>query len=172
MIQAAGLLVYRKSTQAAQPAAGYEVLLVHPGGPFWAKKDDWSIPKGETNEGETLLQTAAREFKEEVGVLPPLEHLVDLGSGKASSSKTNYIWAVEGDIDLKDFSCSSTVTMPWPPKSNNNVTFPENDRAEWFDINLAYSKVFKSQMVFIERLAEQLHVGLAGIIEPTNSTLF
>ncbi len=166
MVQAAGLVVYRKA------AKGYEVLLVHPGGPFWAGRDDWSIPKGELDEGETLLQTAAREFKEEVGVLPPLDDLVDIGSGKVSSGKTNYIWAVEGDIDLKNFKCSSTVTMPWPPRSDMLVTFPENDRAEWYDLTAAYSKVFKSQMVFIERLAEYLNVQLHEITKPTNSTLF
>ncbi len=148
------------------------MLLAHPGGPFWAKKDDWSIPKGELIEGEALLETAAREFREEIGALPPLENLVDLGSAKASSSKTNYIWAVEADIDLKDFVCNSSVTMPWPPKSDTLVTFPENDRAEWFDLSDALSKVYKSQMVFIERLAQHLQVGLAEIIEPTNSTLF
>jgi predicted NUDIX family NTP pyrophosphohydrolase len=166
MKQASGLLVYRKREDKV------EVFLTHPGGPFWARKDEWSIPKGEVDDGETLMETLKREFIEEVGVEPPLDEVFDLGTAKASGDKMNYIWAAEGDIDLADFHCDSMVTMSWPPRSDKLVTFPENDRAEWFEINRAYSKIFKSQMVFIERLARKLDVPLSSVDTPTDSTLF
>lgn len=166
MIQAAGLLIYRKWN------GKIEVLLAHPGGPFWAKKDDWSIPKGETDPGETLVQTAEREFVEETGIVPPLDNLIDLGEAKSSGGKVNHIWAIEADIDISMFHCTSMATMQWPPRSGKTVEFPENDRVEWFEISLAYGKIFKSQMVFIERLAEHLDVSVDPPVVPTNSTLF
>ncbi len=171
MIQAAGLLVYRKAAQAAQAAAGYEVLLVHPGGPFWANKDVWSIPKGELEDGETPLQAMEREFREEIGIAAPRNNLISLGDMK-QGSKVNHIWAAEGDIDLTQVHCDSMVTMEWPPRSGKTIEFPENDRAKWMELPVAREKVYGYLAVFIERLAEHLHVGLAEIIEPTNSTLF
>lgn len=152
MIHAAGLLIFRKHQ------GYYQVMLAHPGGPFWAKKDDWSIPKGEVDEGETLLQTMEREFIEETGFEPPLDNLIDLGSSKVSGGKTNYIWAAEKNIDLHDFHCDSMATMVWPPRSGMMVTFPENDKVAWFSLGEAYHKIFRSQTIFIERLAEYLGI--------------
>src|SRR5487761_1565562 len=101
MKHSAGLLVYRTNGQKV------EVLLVHPGGPLWAKKDSWSLPKGELNEGEEFLAAAHREIREETGLRPPKGKLIYLGSAKQNSTKTVYIWAVEGDIDLKNFISNS-----------------------------------------------------------------
>jgi predicted NUDIX family NTP pyrophosphohydrolase len=156
MIQAAGLLLYRKTSQK-----GVEVFLTHPGGPFWVNRDEWSIPKGEVDKGETLLQGLEREFIEEVGVRPPLVDLIDLGFYPVDPNKVNYIWAAEGDIDPADVHCDSMVTMSWPPRSGKKITFPENDKAAWFDLDTARKKIFKSQTVFLERLAEKLGVGAA-----------
>lgn len=165
MKQAAGLLVFRKQQGRV------EVLLTHPGGPFWAKKDVWSIPKGELEEGESHLVALKREFIEETGIEPPLDNLIDLGEAKASS-KNNHIWAVEADSDLTKFHCASMVTMEWPPRSGKQETFPENDKAEWHGLPRALSKVYKSQAVFIERLAEHLGVDLTPPEEPVNTSLF
>lgn len=166
MKQAAGLLVFRKQDN------NYEVLLTHPGGPFWAKKDVWSIPKGELEDGEEPRDALRREFLEEIGIEPPMEGHIDLG--KAKSSKVNYIWAVEADLDITQFHCDSTVTMVWPPRSGQEVTFPECDRVAWFELRTAYAKAYKSHAVFIERLAEHLKVDLneAPEPEPANPTLF
>ncbi len=106
-VRSAGLLVYRRSKEL-------EVLLVHPGGPFWAKKDVWSIPKGETEEDEDLQAAAIREFREELSVDVPEGTHTGLGSAK-QGSKTNYIWAVEGYPDIRGF-VSNTFTMEWPAK--------------------------------------------------------
>jgi len=149
--QSAGILVFRKVNGAA------EVLLVHPGGPFWAKKDSWSIPKGELEADEELLSGARREFEEEVGFPPPKGELIDLGESKQSGGKINFIWAVEGDVDLKNFQ-SNNFTMEWPPKSGQQQEFPENDRAAWYDLTTARSKLFKAQASFIDKLAEALNV--------------
>lgn len=165
MKQAAGLLIYRRQN------GKIEVLMAHPGGPFWAKKDDWSIPKGEVEEGENLQEAAQREFIEEIGIDPPMNELIDLGDAKASG-KVNHIWAAEADLDLKMFHCISMATMQWPPRSGKEVTFPENDRAEWQELSVAHAKIFKSQMIFIERLAEHLGASLQPAETPTNSTLF
>ena len=109
--QSAGLLLYRQS------AKHYEVLLVHPGGPFWAKKDRgaWSIPKGEYAEGEDILEAAKREFSEETGGTPPSSGYQDLGGEKQPSGKLVHIWAVAGDFDLKNFK-SNTFELEWPLK--------------------------------------------------------
>lgn len=146
MIQSAGLLVYRVVGDRVQ------VLLTHPGGPIWGKKDWWSIPKGELDDGEELLAAARREFIEELGVAPPEGELVDLGSIRQNSSKTNYIWAVEGDVDISHF-VSNTFTMEWPPRSGVQQEFPENDRAAWFSVRTAQRKVFKDQAAFFDRFA-------------------
>lgn len=154
MKQSAGILVYKKE------GAGIKVLLAHPSGPFWAKQDTWSIPKGELDEGEDHIKAAKREFEEELGVKPPEGKLIDLGSTKQSGNKTNYIWAVEGDIDTNTLQFNSTFTIEWPPGSGNMREFPENDRAEWFNLSTAKTKLFKAQILFIDRLAERLGVTL------------
>lgn len=162
----AGILVYRKKNGTA------EVLLTHPGGPFWAKKDTWSIPKGETDEGEDLISAAKREFEEEMGSNPPENQFHDLGQSR-QGDKINYIWAVEGDFDITRFVCTSTVTMEWPPKSGQQQSFPENDRAQWFSLGEAKKKVYKSQTVFIERMAEMLEVKIPDDqLPPTQPSLF
>lgn len=137
-----------------------EVLLVHPGGPFWSKKDTWSIPKGETEQNEDLQSAAKREFKEEVGLEPPKGSLYELGQSKQGSGKINHIWAVEGDLDINKFVCTSTFTIEWPPKSGVQQVFPENDRAAWHSLGDAKQKLFKAQHLFIDRLATQLNVDL------------
>jgi len=149
--QAAGILVFRQITDTV------EVLLVHLAGPMWAKRDCWSIPKGELDEDEDHLEAAFREFEEELGSAPPVGELIELGSLKSSGNKMNYIWAIEGDFDVTTFK-SNTFTMEWPPKSGQQQEFLENDRAAWFDLPTAKRKLFKSQIDFIDRLAERLAV--------------
>lgn len=148
MAQSAGILVFRKRGNTV------EVLLVHPGGPFWAKKDSWSIPKGELEAGEQRQSAALREFEEEVGFKPPDGELINLGEAK-QNSKVNHIWAVAGDVDLKQFK-SNSFTMEWPPKSGQEQEFPENDRAAWFDLATAKTKLYQYLAVFIDRLAEAI----------------
>jgi predicted NUDIX family NTP pyrophosphohydrolase len=155
---ASGLLLFRKANETV------EVLLVHPAGPIWGKKDVWSIPKGEHDKGEEPLEAAYREFEEEVGIRPPAGELIELGSLKASD-KENFIWALEAEVDLSNFK-SNTFTMEWPPKSGKQQEFPEVDLAEWFDLATAKTKLFKSQIGFIDRLAEKLNVEL-----PTQQSL-
>lgn len=155
MIQSAGILVYR--LKDGKP----EVFLAHPAGPFWAHKDTWSIPKGELDDGEDHLKAARREFEEEIGMALPEGELIDLGSIKQNSRKTNYIWALEGDLDPAKFHCSSMFTIEWPPKSGTQQEFPENDRAEWFSLEEAKQKLFKNQLGFLDRLAEHLGVEVA-----------
>lgn len=147
-----GLLVYRKGAQSV------EVLLGHPGGPFWARKDSWSIPKGEVGSDETEQTAAQREFQEETGLDVPEEPRLYLGEAPQGSSKINHIWAVEADPDLAKFQCSSQVNIEWPPKSGNNLEFPEIDRVAWHSLSQAGKKLFKAQTVFIERLAEELDI--------------
>jgi len=132
---------------------GVEVLLVHPGGPFWAKKDlgAWSIPKGEYSEAEEALAVALREFEEETGLRPqgdfqPLGELVQLGR------KIVRAWAVKGEFDVKTLK-SNMFELQWPPKSGRKASFPEVDRAEWFSLDKAYKKILPGQKEFIARVA-------------------
>lgn len=155
MVQSAGILVFRKL--GSEP----EVLLAHPGGPFWAKKDTWSIPKGECKANEDLLVAAKREFQEETGLEIPAGKLLELGAVKQSSSKTNHVWAVEGNPDTSGFK-SNTFVMEWPPKSGQEQEFPESDRVAWFPLSKATQKVYKNQVAFLERLTETLGVDLSG----------
>jgi predicted NUDIX family NTP pyrophosphohydrolase len=148
--QSAGILVFRRSSKAV------EVLLVHPAGPIWGYKDVWSIPKGELDGDEDHLTAARREFLEELSMPPPDGELIELGQSRQSSGKVNFIWAIEGDLDLTNFA-SNTFTMVWPPRSGITAEFPENDRAEWFDIATAKQKVFPDQIVFFDRLAAHLN---------------
>jgi predicted NUDIX family NTP pyrophosphohydrolase len=150
MKPSAGILLFRSSKN------GYQVLLAHPGGPFWAKKDKWSIPKGTVEEDEELILAAKREFQEEVGMVAPDQGMIELGLIK-DGSKTNYIWASQGDFNPSTFS-SNTFTMEWPPHSGLESEFPENDKADWFSLAMAKRKLFKGQVGFIDRLAK--HLGL------------
>ncbi|SCK27820.1 Predicted NTP pyrophosphohydrolase, NUDIX family [Variovorax sp. HW608] len=146
-IRSAGLLMYRRKYGAI------EVLLVHPGGPFWAKKDEgaWSIPKGEyDSEAEDALEAAKREFTEETGFPPGSIHR-SLGEARLRSGKVVAAWAFEGDCDPKA-SVSNTFELEWPPRSGQRVRYPEADRAEWFAIEEACRRVHPAQRVFIERL--------------------
>jgi predicted NUDIX family NTP pyrophosphohydrolase len=132
-----------------------EVLLVHPGGPFWAKKDAgaWSIPKGEHEDGDDPRACALREFEEELGTpLPADAELVELGSVKLKSGKQVTAYAVEGDLDA-DSITSNTFTMEWPPRSGRTREFPEVDRAGWFDLARAREKLNPAQAEFLVRLA-------------------
>ena len=131
-----------------------EVLLVHPGGPFWARKDAgaWSIPKGEHEEGDDPRACALREFEEELGTpLPADAELTDLGSVKLKSGKQITAFAVEGDLDA-DAITSNTFTMEWPPRSGRMREFPEVDRAGWFDLDAAREKLNPAQAELLVRL--------------------
>jgi predicted NUDIX family NTP pyrophosphohydrolase len=134
-----------------------EVLLVHPGGPFWAKKDAgaWSIPKGEYSEGENPLAAAKREFAEETGVSLDGD-VIPLGEVKQASGKVVIAWALEGDLDTKLIQ-SNTFTIEWPPRSGLMQEFPEVDAAGWFSLGDAQGKLLRGQVQFLIRLSE--HVG-------------
>jgi predicted NUDIX family NTP pyrophosphohydrolase len=144
--KSAGILMYRRS------GPGLEVLLVHPGGPFWAKKDlgAWSIPKGEYEDSEDPLAAARREFREELGAEPDGAFL-DLGRLIQPSRKEIIAWAVEGDFPVAALT-SNTFEMEWPPKSGRKQRFPEVDRAGWFHPEDARRKILPGQVEFIERL--------------------
>ena len=155
MKQSAGLLVFRRLHEQV------EVLLVHPAGPFFGHKDVWSIPKGELDGDEKLLAAAYREFAEEVGVVAPLGEPIALGSHQQTSGKLNFIWAVEGEVDVTQFA-SNTFTMEWPPKTGRQQEFPENDQVAWFIVGVARQKLFTYQRVFIDRLLAQLDQRIAS----------
>ncbi len=146
----AGLLLYRTAKGAP------EVLLVHPGGPYWARKDDgaWSIPKGLTDQGEEPLAAARREFEEETGHRPEGE-FIPLGDFRQPSGKTISVWAVAGDLELKYFR-SNIFAMEWPPKSGRTQTFPEADRAAWFTLHEAQRKILKGQRAMLDVLRDRL----------------
>ena len=152
MKRSAGILLHRAAGD------GVEVLLVHPGGPFWAKKDlgAWSIPKGEVDEGEEARDCALRELEEELGSPPPLEpeELVELGSVR-QRAKVVEAWAAEADFDPATLE-SLTFSMEWPPRSGRQQEFPEVDRAEWFDPETARRKILPAQAELIDRLLERL----------------
>jgi predicted NUDIX family NTP pyrophosphohydrolase len=133
-----------------------EVLLAHPGGPFWKNKDDggWSIPKGEYSEGESALDAARREFREETGFEPGAD-FVSLGEIRQPSGKIISLWAFEGDCDPAKLR-SNTFEMEWPPKSGRMREFPEVDRADWFSLAAARRKLLKGQLGFLDRLAAKL----------------
>jgi predicted NUDIX family NTP pyrophosphohydrolase len=146
----AGILLFRRAP------AGIEVMLVHPGGPFWAKKDAgaWSIPKGLADTGEDLLEAAKREFLEETGMTVDGEFL-ELGAHKQAGGKTVVAWAREADFDpalLKSNMC----TLEWPPRSGKTAEFPEVDRAAWYSIDETLTKINKGQKPIIVALVERL----------------
>ncbi len=153
MKQSAGILLYQFQQQQLQ------VLLLHPGGPFWAKKDEgaWTIPKGEPAEGEDLLQAAKREFMEETGhamtwacrALAPIQQ---------KGGKLIHVWAAEGSIDASLVK-SNTFELEWPPKSGKVSQFPEIDRAGWFETEEAFRKILPGQAGFIHELKSLLGRG-------------
>ena len=149
--RSAGILLFRRSGEAL------ELLLVHPGGPFWARKDDgaWSIPKGEYDETDDDAQAAAlREFEEETGQPLPLAEdtqLIELGSARQASGKVVTAWAAEGDLDA-DAAVSNTFELEWPPRSGKLQQFPEVDRAAWFAVDAARVKITRGQLPFIDAL--------------------
>lgn len=145
--QSAGLLPFRHSGGEVQ------VLLVHPGGPFWTKKDlgAWSIPKGEVDPGEEPLACARREFEEEIGTRPEGE-FISLGEIRQSGGKLVHAWAFEGDCDTAKIR-SNTFSMVWPPKSGKLHSFVEIDRAEWFTLEEARHKIIEGQVPFLECLS-------------------
>jgi predicted NUDIX family NTP pyrophosphohydrolase len=147
----AGILLYR-----LRPA-GPEVLLGHMGGPFWAKKDDggWSIPKGEHGPDEEPLAVARREFEEELGSVVPAQEFVPLGELRVTSGKALTVWAAEGDLDAAA-ARSNTFELEWPPRSGRLQEFPEIDRAAWFPLDGARSKLVKGQVPFLDRLLGEL----------------
>jgi predicted NUDIX family NTP pyrophosphohydrolase len=143
----AGLLLFRRKKH------GIEVLLVHPGGPLWAKKDEgaWSIPKGEIDVGEDPLAAARREFEEELGS-PVSGDFVPLKPIRQASGKQVYAWAVESEFEPATFT-SGTFTMEWPPRSGRQQRFPEVDRVEWFSIDAAKNKINKAQIALLDQLS-------------------
>jgi predicted NUDIX family NTP pyrophosphohydrolase len=134
-----------------------KLLLVHPGGPFWAKKDDgaWTIPKGEVQPGEDLLSRARIEFEEELGLAAEGE-VIELGSIKQKGGKVVHAWAVPGTLPDGFIVRSNTFEMEWPPRSGKTQQFPEIDRAEFFDEETARRKINPAQTAFIDRLRDRL----------------
>jgi predicted NUDIX family NTP pyrophosphohydrolase len=149
--RSAGILLYRIAD--GQP----EVLLVHPGGPFWARKDAgaWSIPKGEHADDEDARACALREFEEETGTRLPGDALAELGTVRLKSGKLVTGWAVEGDLDAAAIT-SNTFELEWPPRSGRMREFPEVDRAGWFGLDAAREKLNPAQGAFLDRLSELL----------------
>jgi predicted NUDIX family NTP pyrophosphohydrolase len=160
MATSAGILMFR------DVEAGREVLLVHPGGPFWAKKDDgaWSIPKGEFLEGEDALAAARREFEEELGT-PVSGEFVELTPIQQKGGKVVHAWAVRGEFDTGSVQ-SNLFAMEWPPRSGRMQSFPEVDRAEWFDLETARRKILASQSGLVEQMEKLRNAptnpGMAG----------
>ena len=147
----AGILLHRAG------AAGREVLIGHMGGPFWAKKDagGWSIPKGEYGPGEDAFAVACREFEEELGTPAPATVFLLLGELRTTSSKVLTVWAADGDLDATA-AVSNTFSLEWPPRSGQVQEFPEIDRAAWFPVEEARTKLVKGQVPFLDRLLEAL----------------
>jgi predicted NUDIX family NTP pyrophosphohydrolase len=153
--QSAGLLLFRRRGTVL------EVFLVHPGGPFWAKKDlgAWSIPKGEYEDDEEPLAAALREFEEETSIAAlaalPAERFLALGPVRQTGGKVVTAWAVEFDVDPNEIS-SNLTEMEWPPRSGRRINIPEVDRAAWFSIPEARARVLAAQQPFLDRLDETL----------------
>jgi predicted NUDIX family NTP pyrophosphohydrolase len=153
--QSAGLLMYRRSSK------GVEVLLVHPGGPFWAKKDNyaWSVPKGEYTNDEDTFAAAKREFAEELGQPAPEGEYHELGQVKQAGGKLVTTWAIECDLGPVK-AASNMFSIEWPPRSGQQQEFPEVDRAEWFTLSKATKKLHPGQNNFLHRLADHLNVSI------------
>jgi predicted NUDIX family NTP pyrophosphohydrolase len=148
--QSAGFLLFRRKGSET------EILLAHPGGPFWRRKDHgaWTIPKGLVAPGEPALSAAQREFVEETGHRPHGE-LIPLGSARQPSGKVVHVWAVQGEWDPAELK-SNTFEMEWPARSERRQSFPEIDRAAWFSVADARLKILKGQAIFIDRLLEMI----------------
>lgn len=148
----AGLLMYRTINDRL------EVFLVHPGGPFFRNKDDgiWTIPKGETENTESLLETAIREFKEETGIDPGAGYFIPLESIKQKGGKTVHAWAFEGDWDETTPIKSNSFELEWPPRSGKKQKFSEIDRANFFTVDVAKQKINSAQIEFIVKLQRLL----------------
>jgi predicted NUDIX family NTP pyrophosphohydrolase len=149
-VRSAGILLYRFNE------GNLQVMLVHPGGPFWAKKDDgvWSIPKGIYEEGENPRAAAKREFQEETGQEVDGD-FIDLGELKQPSRKIVQAWALEHDLDTSRI-ISNTFSLEWPPKSGAVRDYPEVDRGRWFNVQEAREKILKGQLEFLDRLVEKI----------------
>lgn len=160
----AGILLYRFRSETL------EVFLVHPGGPFWAKKDvgAWSIPKGEFDEGTDPLEAAKREFHEETGS-PISGEFIALTPLKQPSGKLIHAWAVHGDIDASSIK-SNTFSMEWPPRSGRQQEFQEIDKGEWFTIPAALEKLLPGQYGFLDELQKKLGLGSASALPKTTTT--
>ena len=145
----AAILLYRHAQE------GLEVLLVHPGGPFWARRDEgaWSLPKGEHEAGADTLAEALREFGEELGRPAPATAWTDLGTVRQKGGKVVQAWAGEGDLDVTEIQ-SSVFRTQWPPGSGQFRTFPEVDRAGWFAMEEARAKLLEAQREFLDRLLD------------------
>ena len=151
--RSAGILVYRERDSL-------ELLVVHPGGPFWAKRDaaSWSIPKGEIDDGEDPLAAARRELAEELGAALELTGLVDLGEVRQKAGKIVHAWGARGDFDPETLA-SNTFEMEWPPRSGRRQEFPEVDRAAWVDAGEARRLLLPAQAAFVDRLLEAVGDG-------------
>jgi predicted NUDIX family NTP pyrophosphohydrolase len=149
--KSAGLLLFRHA------GADLEVLLVHPGGPFWAKRDEgaWSIPKGECEDGEDPRSAAWREFGEELGSPAPEGNALELGEVRQKAGKTVVAWAIAGDLDPEQIT-SNTFEMEWPPRSGRAQQFPEVDRAGWFSLPEARERINPAQVALLDRLSQAL----------------
>ena len=147
----AGILLFRRR------AGRLELLLAHPGGPFWKGRDlgDWTIPKGEVEPGEQVLDVARREFSEETGHEAPDGRPIPLGEIRQRSGKLVVAWGLEGDLDPAE-AHSNTFTMEWPPHSGQRATFPEIDRVEWYEPAEARRRLKAAQLPFIDRLEATL----------------
>jgi predicted NUDIX family NTP pyrophosphohydrolase len=148
----AGLLLYRRT-----PDGDLEVLIAHPGGPFWARKDEgaWSVPKGEYAPGDDPLQTAYREFEEEIGLPVPPGPPRPLGEVRQPGGKRVVVWALEADLDLAG-ACSNTFELEWPKGSGTVREFPEVDRVAWAPLPVARTKLLKGQIAFLDLLLDAL----------------
>lgn len=155
--QSGGILLYRRA------AGGLEVLLAHPGGPYWARQDygSWSVPKGIAEPGEGLEAVAAREFAEETGselvnvARDPAEPPLDLGEVTLKSGKVIHAWAVEGDLDPA-LASSNEIEIEWPPRTGRRLVIPEVDRVAWFGLDEARRRAHPVQAAFMDRLETQL----------------
>ena len=151
MSRSAGLLLYR------QTSGRLEVMLVHMGGPYWERRDAgaWSIPKGEYEPAEDPLAAARRELTEETGLAPPPGEPIDLGEVRQSSGKLVRAWAIEADVDVRSIT-SNTFALEWPRGTGTMRSFPEVDRAAWFDLDEARTKLVEGQVPFLGSLADAL----------------
>ena len=149
--KSAGIILYRFNKKIL------EVLLIHPGGPFWASKDKgvWSIPKGEFEDSEDALQAAKREFEEELGSAVQADQYIELTAVTSKSRKKVYCFAAAGDLDTENIK-SNVISIEWPPRTGKRIEIPEVDKAEWFDIKTAKEKILTYQLPLIEELVKKM----------------